>query len=228
MSSIDRRAAVAGIGLLLAAASGAVVTPHRRLADELPPLDLEADIPRHLTDWRIDRAIVPILPSADVQDRLDKLYNRVLARTYVNANGDRVMFLIAYGADQADRTTLAHIPEACYSSQGFDVVSTTLATIALGTRSLELVRLKTRRGARVEPVSYWTTVGDMALVGDVGRRWARARYALRGIIPDGMLVRVSSIDVDEARAFNLQAGFVADLFMNLPSSIQMRIFGVTA
>ncbi len=222
----ERRALVAGLGLLLAAGAGA--TPRRRLAEELPPLDLEAKVPRRFGSWALDREIAPVLPAPDVQDSLDKLYNSVFSRTYVDGTGRRMMFLVAYGADQADRMTLAHLPEACYSTQGFDVLPTTTASMQLEGRGFQVARLRTRKGARVEPVTYWTTVGDYALIDEVSRRWARARYSLRGIIPDGMLVRVSSLDSDETKAFDLQASFVEQLFSGLPTPTRARLFGSVA
>ena len=221
----ERRALVSGIALLLTAGIGAAASPRRRLAVELGPLDLERNIPRRMADWTVDQSMVPVLPSADVQERLDQIYNQVFSRTYVDDSGKRIMFLIAYGADQADRMTLAHLPESCYSSQGFEVLPTAPAHVDVASRSLGIVRLRTRKSSRVEPVTYWTTVGEHAFNDEVGRRLARARYALRGIIPDGMLVRVSSIDTDEPTAFRRQAQFVADLYTALPPTLRGRLFG---
>ena len=225
MVRINRRAALTGIGMLAVAALSAVAVPRRHLAVELAPLDLEDNIPHQFEDWKVDHSIAPILPSADVRERLNQLYNTVFSRTYMDMQGNRIMFLIAYGADQADRMTLAHLPEACYSSQGFQVWPSSVATVPADGRLLEVLRLRTRKGLRVEPVTYWTTVGDGAFVDEVGRRMARARYAIRGIVPDGMLVRVSSIDEHEAAAFERQANFIAALFRSLSKGIRVRIFG---
>jgi len=226
--AIDRRAAIGGIALMLAAVAGAGATPTRRLAEELPPLDLEADIPKHFGNWSLDRLVVPVLPAPDVQEKLDALYNKLLSRTYVDNQGSRIMFVIAYGADQADRMTLAHLPEACYSSQGFEVQPAVAVTVPVDRQPFSLVRLQTRKGLRVEPVTYWTTVGDEVLVNEVARRWVRAKYSLKGIIPDGMLVRVSSIDNNEARAFELQALFVSDLYKGIAAPTRARLFGSAA
>jgi EpsI family protein len=221
----DRRAVLGGLALLLTAGMGAAATPRRRLAEELPPLDLEANIPTQFGNWSLDHTIVPVLPAPDVQDKLEKLYNNVLSRTYVNAQGQRIMFVIAYGADQADRMSLAHLPEACYSSQGFDIAGSEVAAVPINGRPFSLVRVRTRKGPRVEPVTYWTTVGDVVLVDEVSRRWARARYSLKGVIPDGMLVRVSSIDSDVSQAFGIQAKFVEDLYTGVSSATRERLFG---
>jgi EpsI family protein len=225
MASLERRALLAGAGLLLVAATGALANPRRRLATELPPLDLDANIPNVLGGWHRDQSIAPVLPSADVQEKINQLYNSVFSRTYIDAQGNRVMFLIAYGADQADRMTLAHLPEACYSSQGFDVWPTATGRVAVPGGMVEVLRLRTRKGPRVEPVTYWTTVGDGAYIEEFDRRVARARYSLLGVIPDGMLVRISSIDDNESAAFELQAAFIAALFTGIPGQTRERIFG---
>jgi EpsI family protein len=228
MPSLERRAILGGMVLLLAAAAGAAAVPRRHLAEELPPLDLEADIPGQIGSWRLAQAIAPVLPAPDVQEKLDHLYNKVLTRTYVDDHGDQVMFVIAYGADQADRTTLAHLPEACYSSQGFVVFPTDVASVALPGGPFRLVHLRTQKGVRSEPVTYWTTVGGEALVDERSRRWARARYSLHGIIPDGMLVRISTIDTDAQRGYAVQADFVAQLYRSLAAPVRARLFGSIA
>jgi len=213
---------------MLVAAAGAAATPTRRLAQELPPLDLETDVPQRFGNWTTDRLVVPVLPAAEVQEKLAALYNKLLTRTYMDEQGRRIMFVIAYGADQADRMSLAHLPEACYSSQGFEVKSSVPVVVPVNNRPFSLVRLRTRKGPRVEPVTYWTTVGDEVLVNETRRRWVRAKYSLRGIIPDGMLVRVSSIDPHEDAAFELQASFVSDLFKGLSVPTRGRLFGSAA
>lgn len=226
MARIDRRAALAGMGMMLVAGSAVMANPRDRLAVDLGPLGLDENIPRQIGEWMVDRSITPVLPSADVQDRLDKLYNSIFSRTYVNASGERIMFMIAYGADQADRMTLAHLPESCYSSQGFEISPTVASHVDLPQRSIGIAKLRTRRGTRVEPVTYWTTVGEYSFNEEVGRRWARARYAFRGIIPDGMLVRVSSINANEDEAFASQARFISQLYGALPAATRDRVFGL--
>ena len=204
-----------------------MAAPRERLAADLGPLGLEENIPRKIGAWVVDRSIAPVLPSADVQDRLDKLYNSIFSRTYANEAGERVMLMIAYGADQADRMTLAHLPESCYSSQGFEISPTVPSHVDVPQRSLGVVQLQTRKGLRVEPVTYWTTVGEYAFCEEVGRRLARARYALRGIIPDGMLVRISSINPHVQEAFSSHAQFIADLYAAVPAATRNRVFGLT-
>ncbi len=60
------------------------------------------------------------------------------------------------------------------------------------------------------------------------QKLAQMRYGLRGLIADGMLVRVSSIDADREHAYRVQAGFIADLAANMPMAVRSRAFGELA
>lgn len=52
------------------------------------------------------------------------------------------------------------------------------------------------------------------------------RYGLTGRIPDGMLFRVSSIDADEARAYQAQEQFVNQLLQSLSPAERKRLSGL--
>ncbi|NLZ39658.1 MAG: EpsI family protein [Comamonadaceae bacterium] len=211
MISPARRKAAAFLLLSLASAAGAVAwRPHRRLADSHPRVDLETLFPRQFGDWRVDERVPVQLVSPDTKALLDKIYNQTLARTYVNGRGERIMLSVAYGGDQSDATR-AHLPEVCYPAQGFQILSSRKATLELGSRSLRVRRLVSQQGARVEPITYWIMVGERVALSGTDQKLAQLSYSTRGVIPDGMLVRVSSIDSDAAHAFGLQQQFVGDL-----------------
>ncbi|TXI40723.1 MAG: exosortase-associated EpsI family protein, partial [Nitrosomonas sp.] len=46
-----------------------------------------------------------------------------------------------------------------------------------------------------------------------------------GNVPDGMLVRVSSIDVDKAKAYQLQTVFIQNLLSSVNASERIRLIG---
>jgi hypothetical protein len=52
------------------------------------------------------------------------------------------------------------------------------------------------------------------------------RYGLHGVIPDGMLFRISSIDGDEQRAYQLHQAFAADLVAALTPEARARLAGL--
>lgn len=224
MSTSRRQALVALCAMGSAATLAHVAKPTNKLADQGPPLDLEAAFPRSFGRWRHDDRQPVVLPSPDQQEMLNKIYNRVLSRTYVNGQFQHIMLSVAYGGDQSDGMNI-HLPEVCYPAQGFQVLSRSLGRLSAGDRQLPVVRLVTRLGGRIEPVTYWITVGDEVVPTRTQQKLTQIRYGLRGLIPDGMLVRVSSIDVDSKAAFALHEAFVADLAPLIPASIAPRVLG---
>ncbi len=211
--------------MLCASFAAFALTPRQHLADVKPRIDLEQQIPAEFGDWRIDRTIVPILPSPDVQQRLDALYSQVLARTYVNSRGDRVMLSIAYGSDQGSEATAVHRPEFCYASQGFAVAAAGEGELDLGGLRLPVRRIVGTQQSRVEPITYWVTLDEQATLPGLQRKLIQIREGLRGRIPDGMLVRVSSIDANSQAAYALQERFVAEMLGSVPEGVRARYFG---
>ena len=138
------------------------------------------------------------------------------------------MLLIAYGEDQLEITTQTHLPEVCYPSQGFEILDRHNDNLDLGRGHIPLVRMFARAPGRSEPLTYWITMGDAVLQNEYQRRVARVRYNLLGVIPDGMLVRVSCIDSKAARSWAVQSRFLADLFLALAPPVRTRVFGEQA
>ena len=212
---------------LLMAATAAMAhyaRPTVKIADSGPRVDLETLFPREFGDWRIDDRTPVILPSPDLQAKLDAIYNQVLSRTYVNSQGERIMLSVAYGGDQSDGTS-AHRPEVCYPAQGFQVLGNEIAAIDIDGRSMPVRRLQSRLGPRYEPITYWIVVGDRVVTSGTQQKLAQLRYGVRGQIPDGMLVRVSSIGTDPNAAHALQARFVSEMVKSIDSERRLRIVG---
>ncbi len=213
--------------MLLALAAAHLGRPHDRLADQHAAVDLAQMFPTAFAGWALDTAAPLQLVSADVQAGLDAVYHQTLGRIYIDRQGQRVMLSVAYGGDQSDATR-AHRPEVCYPAQGFEIVSRQDGEIALGQRRLRLRRLLTRQGGRVEPLSYWSTVGQHVALSGTEQKLAQLSYSLRGVIADGMLVRVSSIDRDAEHAYAVQAGFIAALLAAIPADRQSLVIGLPA
>ena len=195
------------------------------LADEWGKPNLETLFPSQFGDWRLDTRVALVLPSPETQALLDSIYNQTLGRTYTNATGDRIMLSVAYGGDQSDGTR-AHVPEVCYPAQGFQITSNTSAQLSLVGRQVPVRQLMTQRGARKEPVTYWLLVGDQVTISRTDQKLVQFRLGLKGLIPDGMLVRVSSIDVDMVKGYQLQEAFLKDMAQAIPETARARVFGV--
>lgn len=226
MMHASRRKAIAFIALAgVSIASAEAWRPRTRLAAQRSALKLDTIFPRRFADWVIDDRIPVQLVSPDTQAMLDKIYNQLLSRTYINPNGDRIMLSVAYGGDQSDATR-THRPEVCYPAQGFQVRSSaeTVVVLASGAR-LPVRTLVTNLGNRVEPLTYWVVVGDQVVLSGTQQKLAQLHYGMRGVIPDGMLVRVSSIDQDTARALRVQEKFVKDMASALDPDWRAGVIG---
>jgi len=212
--------------MMLAAAILAVfLQPHQRMADTLPPLKLDSAIPTSFGEWRIDTGMAPISVSPDVQAKLNELYTQTLERSYVNTRQQRVMLSIAYGADQSREGTQVHRPEFCYAAQGFNLRSNIIGNLVTQYGSLPVRRLLAVQGTRNEPITYWVTIGDKATLPGLRRKLSQLAYGLTGTVPDGMLVRVSSIDPDSATAYKLQAQFIRDMLLGMSPADRARVAG---
>jgi EpsI family protein len=211
--------------MVLGAVAGEWLKPTERLSEVKPAIQLEQQVPVAFGEWRLDRSIRPVLPDPSVQAMLDSLYSQVLARTYVNPQGQRIMLSIAYGSDQSNEATAVHRPEFCYSSQGFRVAVLRAERIEVGQTSVPVARVRAMLGRRIEPITYWVTLDEAATLPGLGRKLQQIRYGLRGQIPDGMLVRVSSISPQDEPAFALQQRFIDQLYQAVPAEVRSRYFG---
>ena len=224
MTSPRIKALLALLLMLAAFAGGQAWRPTTRLADSRPKVDLETMFPKAFGDWRLDERMPLQLISPDTQAMLNKLYNQTLSRTYINTQGERIMLSVAYGGDQSDATR-AHRPEVCYPAQGFQLNDRQDGALALGDRTLRVRRLVTQLGGRIEPLTYWITVGERITISGTEQKLAQLSYSTRGVVPDGMLVRVSSIDRDSAKAYQLQQAFVVDMAHAIPPALQAQVIG---
>lgn len=221
----NRTAIVIAILMLAASVSAVVARPTKKLADERPAISLESMIPRQFGDWREEPLGQVQVVNPQTQELLDRLYSQILSRVYVNSGGYRIMLALAYGSDQHG-SLQAHKPEVCYPAQGFVLQKNEAAVLATAFGSIPARRLFTTMGAREEPLTYWFTVGDKAVQGKTQKRLVDLRYGLTGRIPDGMLFRVSSIDGDQARAYQLQDQFINQLLQTVSPAERKRLSGL--
>lgn len=213
------------IALCMAAcAIGAqVATPTDKSADLRPAVNLGRLIPAAFGHWRVDDTVAPVQVAPAVQARLNDLYSQTLSRTYVNQLGQRVMLVLAYGGDQRDSLAI-HMPEVCYAAQGFDIVRNQKARFDTGFGAIPVSQLVARQPRRYEPITYWIRVGDSVDGTGLRRKLTQIKYGMGGLIPDGMLFRVSSIGPDE-QAFALQSLFTRDLLAAIDGAGRSFLLG---
>jgi EpsI family protein len=135
------------------------------------------------------------------------------------------MLSVAYGKNQSGDQAM-HYPEVCYPAQGFEIKSREQGEINLPGRSIPVTKLVAKNSNRVEPITYWVLIGDeVAKSGFLGRL-IKLKYAAHGLIPDGLLFRVSSIGSNPEEEWALQKQFVRDLMKALPSESGIKIAGL--
>jgi exosortase B len=215
---------LAPLAACLAIAVTAAAAPALKPVHVAQSADLERLIPAQFGDWRVDAGEAPVAPSPDVQANLDRLYGEVVARTYVNSQGDRMMLTIAHGGDQSDALK-AHRQEVCYRAQGFEIRGLQHGSFSTAGRTIPVTRMLAVRGDRSEPVTYWFTMGDRVVLGRLERLRVQLAHGLAGRIPDGMLVRVSSLSTDPARAFAAQDAFMDAIVAAVPAAQASRLVG---
>ena len=212
-------AAMAGTSALTGA-----LTPKARIPHAAEQFSLEQMIPQRFGDWVIDPSVVPLTPDPEQQSVLEKIYDQTLSRTYVNPQGQRVMLSIAYGGDQSKSLQL-HLPEVCYVAQGFQMVKEGDGALPTRFGELPVKRLVARLQERNEPITYWITIGEHATKAGIQQKLRRLAYGLSGEIPDGMLVRVSTIQANEEQAWRVQDRFVVDMLGTMAPRDRTRLLG---
>lgn len=213
-----------GTAMVMTAGLAIAIKPKPVTLDPNNALNLVAMIPTSFDGWKVDDAFVPVQVDPQSQALLDKLYNQTLARTYINNDGARVMLSIAYGGNQSGDLQV-HRPEVCYVAQGFAVNQTAPTDMPTEFGNLPIRRLVANKIGRNEPITYWLTVGNKAVQAGFEQRMQRLRFGLTGQIPDGMLVRVSSIGPDEGAAYKLQSSFIIELLAAMETKQRNRLIG---
>ena len=201
--------------ILAAAVLAQVLTPHELMAKSSASLDLQRIIPQKFGHWTIAPGVGLVTPSdpegVDLDADKGRVYSQEVGRAYTDGEGHVVMLMVAYGPVQNYRLK-AHRPEICYTAAGFRVSEKFGGAISYGQdgRSVSVTRLVTQRETRLEPLSYWMRVGNDVATGIVDRQLIRLKYGLQGLIPDGALIRISTVGVDRDLSFKLQDEFIRE------------------
>lgn len=214
--------------MITSAALTKAITPTVKLADHQAPFKLETAIPKHFGHWRVDEESgANVMPTPDVQANLDKIYDQILSRTYVNEKGERIMLTITYGSSQT-QDLRAHRQEVCYSAQGFEINSLAHEELSIFGHPVSATRMFAEKGQRKEPVTYWFTMGDQVVLSRTERFLVQLKYSFSGLIPDGVLVRVSSINQDKSAAYDLQMAFLNEMMPVLEAPVISKLLGASA
>ena len=210
--------------MLCTAVLSVVAIPEARFSDTRKSFKLSTSIPEAFGDWRVDKLMVPLPPSPDQQAILDSIYDEILSRTYYNSAGERMMLSITYGSRQ-NQQLRAHRQEVCYSAQGFKISQLERVVLPVLGSSIPMTRMLAVMQRRSEPVTYWFTMGDQVVLSYVDRELLQLKFALSGYVPDGYLVRISSLSSDVDQAHEAQLAFATELMGHVDAELRQRLIG---
>lgn len=211
----SRREFLIGGACALTAGAAYAATPRERMS-LLGKAKLEDLVPRAFGTWSELPSNSVVVPQSD-DSLAARLYAQTVTRVFVNnSDGTGVMALFAYGDTQSDQLQL-HRPEVCYPAFGFEVVESVPVNIALSQGAvIPARRLTAQSTLRTEHVAYWTRIGEYLPQNGDEQRSAKLRTAFQGIIPDGILVRISNLQTTPEDGFAVNQRFAAQLIDAMP------------
>lgn len=209
---VDRRKILLGLLFCSAAGLAAWRQPDRHL-DYLGRDKLDDVIPKEIGPWKFVAASGLVVPPNDQLSRA--LYSNLLTRVYSDGVNPPVMLLVAQSGSQTGILQI-HRPETCYTASGYQISPVTPEPVQIGSKVVPVNSMDATADGFVEHVIYWTRIGNSMPASWKQQRIAVAEQNLRGILPDAILVRVSTVrnDADGARA-TLQS-FVRSLINAVP------------
>jgi EpsI family protein len=205
--------------MLVAIAAARELTPEQSFKTSIP--DFASIVPKQFGDWKeVPSPYVQIDLATGDDLSTEQPYDAVLMRTYSNNKGEQVMLALAYGRQQKQDVKI-HRPEVCYEAQGYAVAGRTPVDFQLapGAVAIQGTQMLAKNRDRVEAVSYWVRIGDIFPRSASQSRWYIFRQGMSGKVPDGILVRASSVQTSADgtdRAYQTQHQFLGDLVNALP------------
>jgi len=195
-----------------------------------PPLlgktKLDTLMPDQIGRWIYQTKSGLVLPPRDQLS--ERIYDDLVTRVYAAPDGTGVMLLIAYSGQQ-DGMLQVHRPEVCYPASGYDITRTREHPIRLsGGMELESRFIVAESRARTEQLIYWTRIGPSFPTRWIAQRWAVVEENMKGIIPDGVLVRISTIAPDDASALAILDDFAKELVRVAPAKVRQALIGRAA
>ncbi|MEP3224706.1 MAG: exosortase-associated protein EpsI, V-type [Parasphingorhabdus sp.] len=222
-SIVSRRHLIMGGAFCLAAGLAYARMP-QVIFPAVEKTDFEKLIPENIGLWRFETSSGVVLPPPDALS--DRLYDNLVTRVYTAPEDPPIMFLTAYSNTQ-DGVLQVHRPEICYPAGGYELTETQPMEIdnGLGGKIQANAFTATGRG-RTEHVLYWTRIGSEFPVQWSQQRLAVIKANLRGIIPDGVLVRTSLIAPNFDEALPHLSKFAAQLNQGMNKQGRALLSGI--
>lgn len=211
--------------MLLSGFSANQIRPTIYMSDARNGIKIASIVPEDFGTWKKMEVSTGVV-NPQQQKMLDELYTELVTRTYVSSEGYVIMLSVAYGKNQNDSFQV-HLPEICYPAQGFQVGDSQKMALTTPYGEIPIKQLETTfQSRRVEPVTYWTTIGNHAVKSGLDKKLKEISYAMQGDIADGLLFRISSIDTDKPRAFAMQQKFIQEMLASITTADRQRLAGL--
>jgi EpsI family protein len=129
------------------------------------------------------------------------------------------MLLLAQSAGQTGFLQI-HRPETCYTASGYQISPVQPHPISLGSKVIPAIIMDATADGPTEHVIYWTRIGNRMPLSWKQQKIAVAEQNLQGIIPDAILVRISTVSEDGASARAQIDSFVRALIGSVPAKMR--------
>jgi hypothetical protein len=106
-------------------------------------------------------------------------------------------------------------------AQDFQISSNTCEIITLTGREVAAKQLMSQHDVRMEPITHRFLVGDQVTASRTEQKLTQFRLELKGIIPNGMLIRTSGIDCGH----KLQQVSLSEMTLAIPEGDRNRVLG---
>jgi EpsI family protein len=221
-SPLNRRSMLIGTALL-GVGGVAMARQPRPNAAPVRKEALDRLVPAQIGGWVYRDSSGLVLPPPDALS--DSLYSGLVTRTYVSPERLPMMLLVAYSNVQ-DGMLQVHRPEFCYPASGYRLSPTRVEHVPNGVGGGISANVFSADGiSRTEQILYWTRIGNLFPSSWLDQRLAVVRANLDGVIPDGILVRISTLapDMDAAQAD--LAAFAAQLVKSASPAARQLLIG---
>lgn len=221
-SRLNRRSMLIGTALL-GVGGVAMARQPRPSAAPIRKEALGRMVPNQIGEWAYHDSSGLVLPPPDALS--DSLYSGLVTRTYVSPNRLPIMLLLAYSNVQ-DGMLQVHRPEFCYPAGGYRLSPTFVVEVPNGIGgAISANRFSADGVSRTEQVLYWTRIGNLFPTSWLQQRLAVVRANLDGSIPDGILVRISTLAPDMQSALPDITAFAAQLVKTSSPAARQLLIG---
>ena len=216
---LTRRKFALGIAFASVAGIAAARQPTKNV-DYLGKNKLDEILPEKLGKWTFVSSSGLVVPPEDQLSQA--LYSQLLTRVYTTESGAPIMLLVAQSASQTGILQI-HRPEFCYTAGGYDLSPSSPHAVNLGSSTIPALSISASILGKTEQIVYWTRIGEHLPLSWRQQRMAVAMDNLRGIIPDAVMVRVSTYGNDKAAALADVDDFIRAMMGSVAPQVR-RVF----